>query len=139
MPFSFYWTVINTAINTLKNEERRSGMAMTEAIIEGTLKPDGTLELDRKPNLPAGRVTVVLRQESVANPPRALDDTFFQMMEGIWAAQKARGFEPRSVEEVESERRKLRAEMEQEILDAGKLQEECRRLRQQAESEKEPP
>jgi hypothetical protein len=33
------------------------------------LNPDGTLELDRRPNLPPGRVTVVLRQEPEPAPP----------------------------------------------------------------------
>jgi hypothetical protein len=41
-------------------------MSLSEVVIEGTLKPDGTLELDQKPNLSPGRVTVVLRQESEA-------------------------------------------------------------------------
>jgi hypothetical protein len=36
-------------------------MSRIEAVIEGTIQPDGTLLLDEKPNLPAGRVTVVLR------------------------------------------------------------------------------
>ena len=43
-------------------------MSPTETVIEGTLKPDGTLELDQKPNLPPGRVLVVLRQE-IEPPP----------------------------------------------------------------------
>jgi hypothetical protein len=30
-------------------------MSLSEVIIEGTLKPDGTLELDKKPNLTPGR------------------------------------------------------------------------------------
>ena len=42
-------------------------MSLTEITVQGTLKPDGTLELDQKPNLSPGRVTVVLRQES--EPP----------------------------------------------------------------------
>jgi hypothetical protein len=37
-------------------------MSLTEIVVEGTLNPDGTLELDQKPNLSPGRVTVVLRQ-----------------------------------------------------------------------------
>lgn len=41
-------------------------MSFTETVVTGTLKPDGTLELDQKPELPAGRVTVVLRQEAPA-------------------------------------------------------------------------
>ena len=31
------------------------------AIVQATLKPDGTLELDQKPNLPPGRVQVILQ------------------------------------------------------------------------------
>jgi hypothetical protein len=44
-------------------------MSVQEIVVAGTLKPDGTLELDHKPSLPPGRVTVVLRQESEAAPP----------------------------------------------------------------------
>jgi hypothetical protein len=44
-------------------------MSLSEIVMEGTLKPDGTLELDHKPNLAPGRVTVVLRQEFEAIPP----------------------------------------------------------------------
>ncbi|HKI35762.1 MAG TPA: hypothetical protein VKA46_28160 [Gemmataceae bacterium] len=44
-------------------------MSLSEVVIEGTLKPDGTLELDQKPNLSPGRVTVVLRQVSAAPQP----------------------------------------------------------------------
>lgn len=51
-------------------------MNVTETVVTGTLKPDGTLELDRKPELPAGRVTVVLRQETPAK-------------EGWWPAMQA--------------------------------------------------
>jgi hypothetical protein len=39
-------------------------MSLLEIVVEGTLKPDGTLELDQKPGLAPGRVTVVLRQGS---------------------------------------------------------------------------
>jgi hypothetical protein len=45
-------------------------MNVREFVVEGTLKPDGALELDQKPNLPPGRVTVVLRQEAEAPPPQ---------------------------------------------------------------------
>lgn len=49
-----------------------------EAIIEGTLQPDGTLVLDSKPDLSPGRVTVVLRQEAQAPPP--LHEDWFQFL-----------------------------------------------------------
>lgn len=45
-------------------------MNPSETIVEGTLQPDGTLVLDSRPNLPPGRVTVVLRQEEAAPPPQ---------------------------------------------------------------------
>jgi hypothetical protein len=50
-------------------------MSLNETRIEGMLKPDGTLELDQKPNLPAGRVTVVLRREAEIVLPK--DDPFW--------------------------------------------------------------
>ncbi len=114
-------------------------MSLSETVIAGTLQPDGTLVLDEKPNLPAGRVTVVLRQEAETKKPQPLGDAFFQRMEDIWAGQKARGFVPRSVEEVEGERRQLRAESDQEIQEALRLQDECLHLRQQAGNGKESP
>lgn len=49
-------------------------MNPSEAIVEGTLQPDGTLVLDTRPNLPPGRVTVVLRQEEAA--PQLQEDWF---------------------------------------------------------------
>ena len=44
-------------------------MSSSETIVGGTLQPDGTLILDSKPNLPPGRVTVVLRLESANISP----------------------------------------------------------------------
>jgi hypothetical protein len=62
---------------------KRAAMSLIETVIEGTLKPDGTLELDAKPNLPAGRVKVVLRQETdVARPA---ETPFWGRMQEIWA------------------------------------------------------
>ena len=103
-------------------------MSLTETVIEGTLKPDGTLELDQKPNLPPGRVTV--RMQPLAVLPEG--DPFFDMLKGIWTARAQAGLTPRTVEEVEAQRRQLRDDSEQEILEAGRLQEESRRLREQA-------
>ena len=110
-------------------------MNLTETVIAGTIQLDGTLVLDEKLNLRPGRVKVVLQQEAVAKPAQPLGADFFQMMEEIWAGQRARGHVPRTEEEVEGERRELREEMDDEIEDAIRLQEECRRRRQQAESE----
>ena len=114
-------------------------MSLTEAVIEGTIQPDGTLVLDEKPNLPPGRVKVVLRQKAEPKPPQPLGNDFFQMMEEIWAGQKARGHIPRTAAEVEAERREMRGQMEDEIEASIRLQEKSRRRRKQAESETNTP
>ena len=49
-------------------------MGFSEIVVEGTLKPDGTLELDQKPCLPPGRVRVILH--SATQPA--------QFQEGWW-------------------------------------------------------
>jgi hypothetical protein len=56
-------------------------MSQTEIVVQGTLTADGTIQLDEKPNLPPGRVTVVVK--SVPDLPR--DDPFWQRMQAIWA------------------------------------------------------
>jgi hypothetical protein len=103
-------------------------VSVNETIVEGTLKPDGTLVLDQTPNLPPGRVMV--RMQPLAALPEG--DPFFDMLKEIWAARAQAGLVPRTVEEVEAQRRQMRAEFEHEILEAGRLQEESRRLRDQA-------
>jgi hypothetical protein len=109
-------------------------MSFTEITVQGTLNPDGTLQLDEKPNLSPGRVTVVLRQESVAEFPQ--DDPFWQRMQAIWDAQKAAGHVPRSVEEIEAERRQVRGEWETHQQAIEQLQEEGRKARQSNEEPK---
>jgi hypothetical protein len=100
---------------------------LEEAIVEGTLRPDGTLELDCKPNLPPGRVTI--RVQSLPQLPDG--DPFWEMMKEIWAGQQARGHVPRSVAEVESERQQSRNEWDLRQQAIERLQEESRRLREE--------
>src|SRR5437588_7854550 len=106
-------------------QKRRRIMSLTETLVEGTLKPDGTLELDRKLSLPAGRVQVIV----VPLPELPKDDPFWQRMQAIWEGQKARGHIPRSVEEVEAERRAVREEWEERMGDIERIQERGRTTR----------
>lgn len=62
-------------------------MSQTEIVIEGMLQANGTLVLDEKPNLPPGRVRVVLRQEEATLVPA--DDPFWQRMQAIWAIPRS--------------------------------------------------
>jgi hypothetical protein len=64
-------------------------MSVQEIVIGGTLKPDGTLELDQKPDLAAGRVTVVLRQEAKEEAPK---EDWWQFMQRIRAEREASGY-----------------------------------------------
>jgi hypothetical protein len=64
-------------------------MSQTEYVVQGTLKPDGTLELDQKPNLSPGRVTVVLRQETQTAVPK---EDWFQYLQRIRAEREAAGY-----------------------------------------------
>ena len=109
-------------------------MSLEEVIVAGTLEPDGTLLLDQKPNLPSGRVTVVLRPETDVVPPN--DDPFWQRMQAMWDAQKACGHVPRSVEEVESGQRQMRDGWAERQEGIERLQEEARLARR---SEAVPP
>jgi hypothetical protein len=102
-------------------------MSTTHVIVEGTLKPDGSLQLDGKLNLPPGRVQLIVQPL----PELPKDDPFWQMMQRIWAARTAAELSPRGAEEVEMERRALRDEVEEAIEKARRLQDESARLRQE--------
>lgn len=98
-----------------------------DIVIEGTVQDDGTLVLDGPTRLPAGRVQVIV--QPLSSPPQG--DPFWDMMQSIWAGQKARGFVPRSAEEVEAERRETRERWEERLQAMERLREESRRLREQ--------
>ena len=100
-------------------------MNAAAVVVDGTVQPDGTLEVNQKVNLPAGRVHVTI--EPVAEPVQP--DRFWTMMESIWAAQLAAGRTPRTREEIDREIEALRNESEEEMQAVERLQEECRRAR----------
>lgn len=68
-----------------------------EATVQGTLQPDGTLVLDSKPELPPGRVTVVLRQEP---KPAVPEEDWWQHLQRIRAEREASGYPFMNDEEV---------------------------------------
>src|SRR3954447_22969570 len=101
-------------------------MSPTQVEVQGTLQPDGTLVLDEKPNLPPGRVRVTVQP--------VLDYTqtpIWKFFEQLRAEQQARGFVPRSKEEIDAEIASMREEDEERAQEIERLQEECWRLRKQ--------
>jgi hypothetical protein len=105
----------------------------TNAIeIQGTLREDGTLVLDGKPNLPAGRVKVTVQ----AIPDYKQTD-IWQFFERIWAEQRARGHVPRTKEEIDAELEAARDEDEERMQELERIHEECEQHRQrQSQSDK---
>jgi hypothetical protein len=52
-----------TRSEMMSSVRESNSMGMSEVQVAGTLKADGTVQLDQKPLLAPGRVTVVLRHE----------------------------------------------------------------------------
>ncbi len=100
-------------------------MIPTESVVEGTLKPDGTLDLDELPKVRPGRVQVIVQ----ALPELPDGDPFWDMMRSIRAGQKARGHVARTVEEEREANRDAWADRQRQI---ERIQEESRRVRDQA-------
>jgi hypothetical protein len=80
-------------------KERKKTMSLNEVVVEGTLKPDGTLELDQKPNLSPGRVTVLLRQQSEPAPPK---ENWWQYLQRIRRELEASGAKFMNEEEMKA-------------------------------------
>ena len=64
-------------------------MTLSEIVVEATLYPDGTLHLDRKPELSPGRVTVVLKRASDPIQPQA--ENWWDWLETVCAEREASG------------------------------------------------
>ena len=110
-------------------------MSAAAVIVEGVVKPDGTLEVAGKLDLPAGRVQVTVQPVTEPTQP----DRFWKMMESLWADLRADGRTPRTAAEIDAEIDALRNEAEEEMQAVERLQEESRRAREQAQRAKEQP
>lgn len=93
--------------------------------IQGTLREDGTLVLDDKPNLQPGRVKVTVQ----AIPDYKQTD-IWQFFERIWAEQRARGHVPRSKEEIDAELAAAREEDEERMQGLERIHQEGQLARQ---------
>jgi hypothetical protein len=116
----------------LKEENK---MSATTVVLQGTVKPDGTLELEGKVPLPPGKVSVTL--QSV--PYSQETDPLFVLLRGIWAGREAAGIQPRTREEVDADLEAVRDEVEEHVEMIGKLQEEGRRGREEAQKREAAP
>ena len=90
-------------------------MSEIQVEIQGTLDADGTLKLDEKPRLPAGRVTVVLKA-APALPPGAPTGWFDYL---LWARKQLEdsGHRFMGEEEMAAWIRELRGEDDEDAWD----------------------
>jgi len=96
-------------------------------VVHGTLRPDGTLELREKLDLPAGPVRVTV--ETVGQPVQP--ERFWSMMQAIWSNLRTSGRNPRTREQIDAEIDALRKEAEDELSGIEKLHQACREAREQ--------
>jgi hypothetical protein len=94
--------------------------------IQGTLREDGTLLLDQKPNLPPGRVRVTV--QTIVDYKQT---DIWKFFERIWAEQRAMGYVPRTKEEIDAELEAAREEDEERMQELERIHEECEQHRQQ--------
>ena len=102
-------------------------MSATPIVTHGVIKPDGTLELEEKLNLPPGRVRVTLTVTPLA--PEA-KESVWAVLERIWAERQARGMPVRTREEIDAEINALRDELEEHANHIEALQQEAARARE---------
>jgi len=82
-------------------------MSTTEITVRGQITPEGTLELDGKPGLPAGPVQVVIRPMAT---PESLPGDWWQFLQRARAELEAAGHPFRSKEEIDAEIADLRSD-----------------------------
>ena len=104
-------------------------MSTNAVVIQGLVKTDGTLELEGKVPLPAGRVSVKLQPI----PYSQETDPFFVMLRKVRALRERDGVKP-DAEAAQAALRRLRDDVAEEVAEVGRLQDECRRRRLEAEA-----
>lgn len=98
---------------------------MTEVVVQGTLKPDGTLELSQPVNLPAGEVRVIVQPITAPSGESALT-----VLERIWAERKAMGMPGRTKEQINADVQSMRDEWEERQRKLEKIQAEARTVKE---------
>jgi hypothetical protein len=109
-----------------KRPSKEKVMSQTMVEVQGTLTPEGTLVLDEKPSLPAGRVRVTVQPMPEQWFPQ---DDVISVLRRIHANQNARGYVSPSKEEIDAEIDALRQEDEERMQGIERLQEECQSAR----------
>lgn len=73
----------------------------TEVLLQGTVQEDGTLVLDNKPNLPPGRVEVVVRKMAPRDPVSSKEN-LVAFVQRVRRESEDRGHQFMTEEEISS-------------------------------------
>lgn len=103
-------------------------MISSHETLKGTLKPDGTLELDSSPSLAPGRVLVTLQSMPARQEPSA--PGWWEVAERIWAERAASGRQPRTKEQIDADLAALRAELDDRLEELERIHELAQKDRQ---------
>jgi hypothetical protein len=103
-------------------------MPTTGVVLRGALTEDGQLVLDEKPDLPPGRVEIIVRP--VRDQTVTGEHPMFETLKRIWAKQEARGFRGRTLEEAIADVRALRDEWAARDRRIEGYRDECRARRE---------
>lgn len=95
-------------------------MSSNQVVVHGHVRPDGTLAVDQRVNLPPGPVNITVEAASEAS---GREETR-AVLEDIWAQRKALGLKPRSKAEIDAEIEALRNEAEDEVQEIERLYDE---------------
>jgi hypothetical protein len=108
---------------------RKEGRAMNgdAVVIQGVVREDGTLELESKVPLPAGKVSVTVQPV----PPAVA--AFFESLREIQAIRERDGVKA-DADAALAAAQQVRDEYHEQVEELGQLQQECRRERQEAEA-----
>jgi len=109
-------------------------VSVTTLVMQGVVKPDGTLEVTEKLKLPAGRVQITV--QPLSEPTQS--NRFWTMMEAIWSDLRTSGRTSRTREAIDREINALREEAEEEMQAVERLQKACWRAREQTQNKTEP-
>ena len=94
-------------------------MSATSVEVLGTVRPDGTLELNERLNVPPGRVRVRIESDApVAHPPA---EGLVEFGDRMRRELEAAGHKFRTKEEIDAEIEDLRNEWEERESDLGRL------------------
>jgi hypothetical protein len=81
-------------------------MNAAETVVHGSVRPDGSLQLDEKLRLPAGRVQITVQPVMESTTPK---EDWWDYLQKARAEIEASGTKFRTAEEIEAEREDFRS------------------------------